>query len=499
MINIKNVTVEFNGKPLFEDASFSINYGEKIGLIGRNGSGKSTFFKLLTKEREPDAGEVEIPEYYTVGHLSQHIKFTKKTVLEEVCSVLPIDRLTDEWKGEKILFGLGFTKEDLTKDPASFSGGWQVKMNLAKLLLTEPNILLLDEPTNYLDIYSIRWLGNFLKKWQGELVLVTHDRAFMDSIITHSLIIHRHKFRKVVGTPTKIKEQIAIEEEIYEKTRLAEEKKRKETEDWIRRFGAKASKASAVQSRVKMLEKQEVKEKLTTIVDLDFKFKYHDHNAQTLAKIENLHFGYDKDRVLIKDLHFTIENGDKLCIIGKNGNGKSTLLQLIINLLNPLEGRVKLNEKVKYGYFGQMNTDRLNPNLSICEELASVNPSLDLGTVRRTCSLMLFSGDLAHKKINVLSGGEKSRVMLGKILLSQVNMLLLDEPTNHLDMESCEGLMDAIKDFPGAVAMVTHNEHFLKEIATKLIIFDNNKTFFFDGGYNDFLKKVGWTDEINKK
>jgi ATP-binding cassette subfamily F protein 3 len=496
MISIKNVTVEFSGKILFEDVNFSINYGEKIGLVGRNGSGKSTFFKLLNGALIPDTGSVEISDYYTIGHLDQHIKFRSKTVIEEVCSVLTEDRLHDEWKGEKILFGLGFTKAQMSQDPMLFSGGWQVKINLAKMLLTEPNLLLLDEPTNYLDIYSIRWLGSFLKKWQGELVLITHDRSFMDSVITNSLIIHRHKFRKVKGTPSKIKEQIAIEEEIYEKTRLAEEKKNKETEDWIRRFGAKASKASAVQSRVKMLEKQEVKEKLAHINELDFKFKYHPHNANDLIKVKNLHFGYSPDNLLIKGLDITVAKDDKICIIGKNGNGKSTLLQLMIKLLNPLNGNVEMHDKVKHGYFSQMNNDRLNPNMTICEELATVNPSLDIGTVRRICSLMLFSGDLAHKKISVLSGGEKSRVMLGKILLSQVNVLLLDEPTNHFDMESSESLMDAIKQFEGAVVMVTHNEYFLRQIATKLIVFDNQKVFCFDGGYDKFLSTIGWKEEV---
>lgn len=495
MIQIKNVTVEFSGRILFQDVTFAINSGEKIGLVGRNGSGKSTFFKLLTGDVKPEQGSVEIPDGYVIGHLDQHIKFTKKTVIEEVCSILPEERFYDDWKGEKILFGLGFTKEQMDQNPEIFSGGWQVKINLAKLLLQEPNMLLLDEPTNHLDIYSIRWLAKFLKDWEGELVLITHDRAFMDSIINHSLIIHRHNFRKVKGTPAKIKEQIAIEEEIYEKTRLSEEKKRKETEEWIRRFGSTASKASAVQSRVKMLEKQEVKEKLHKIADLDFKFKYEDHNANNLINVNNLHFGYDLEKMLIKNLSFNVDRNDRICIVGKNGNGKSTLMQLMINLLNPLQGDVKVHDKVKYGYFGQMNTERLSPENTIIQELQSVDSALPIESIRRVCSLMLFNNDLAHKKVKVLSGGEKSRVMLGKIILKNNNLLLLDEPTNHFDIESCESLMDAILDFPGAVVIVTHNEDFLRKVATKLIVFNGDEVFSFDGNYDEFLKKIGWKDE----
>jgi len=495
MITAKDVCVEFNGRILFEDVNFVINYGEKIGLIGRNGSGKSTFLKLLLKERQPDFGELEIPDYYTIGYLEQHIKFDHPTVLEEVCSVLELEREHESWKGEKILLGLGFTEEQFLEDPMNLSGGYQVKINLAKILLKEPNLLLLDEPTNYLDIYSIRWLGDFLKKWQGELILITHDRSFMDSVISHTIFIHRNTFRKIEGKTGKIKEQIALEEQIYEQNRERIEKKRKETEEWIKRFGSKASMASRVQSRVKMLEKQGTIEKLASIESLDFRFNYLEYisNSDPMT-ISNLSFGYDPDKLLIKDLTFEIKKEDKICIIGKNGNGKSTLLQVLINKLTPIAGDVKVNPKIQYGYFGQMNVERLSPNLTIAQEMAMAGSGLTETLVRRTCAQMLFPAEQAHKKISILSGGEKSRVMLGKILLTPVNMLLLDEPTNHFDIESSEALMDAIKAFQGAVIMVTHDEYFLHEIATKLIVFDGGRTFCFDGGYKDFLRTIGWAE-----
>jgi len=495
VIRAKNLAISFSGRDIFRDVSFVINRGERVGLIGRNGSGKSTFLKLILNKLEPDEGVVEIPRGYRIGHLEQHIHFTCNTVLEEICSVLPPEREHEGWKGENILYGLGFSYEDLEKDPKKFSGGYQVKLNLAKLLLMEPQMLLLDEPTNYLDIHSIRWLKEFLLSWEGELILITHDRAFMDEVITHTLIIHRSEFKKLSGNTQGVREKIAASEELYEKTRINEEKQRQVTQDWINRFGSKASQASRVQSRVKMLEKQEVKEKLDTIANLAFEFNHKPYSSQDfMIEVENLAFGYDPNLRLINDLTFRVENGDKICVIGKNGKGKSTLLKLITQDLAPLRGSVKINNKTEIGYFGQMNIDRLDGESTIYEELKKVDDKLPQTRVRQVCSNMMFSSDLAEKKIKVLSGGEKSRVMLGKILLKGANILLLDEPTNHLDMESCDSLLEAIQNFEGAVIMVTHDENFLRKIANKLVVFDDNKTFTFEDSYEFFLKRLGWKD-----
>lgn len=495
MIKAKDLSISFSGREIFSDGNFIINSREKLGLIGRNGSGKSTFLKLILKQLEPDSGTIEIPRGYKIGHLEQHIHFTCDTVLDEICSVLPEEREHEGWKGENILYGLGFTYDDLYKDPKKFSGGFQVKLNLAKLLLMEPQMLLLDEPTNYLDIHSIRWLKEFLREWEGELILITHDRGFMDSVISHTLLIHRNAFKKVPGNTKGLREKIAAEEEIYEKTRLNEEKQRQKTQEWIDRFKAKASMASRAQSRAKMLDKQEVKEKLGQIANLDFNFTHLPYGSkENMVEIEQLSFGYSKDHLLIQNLSFKVVDGDKICVIGKNGKGKSTLLKLITQDLVPLHGNIKTNNKTEIGYFGQMNIDRLDKNLTIYEELQNVDERLPQTRVRQVCSNMMFSSDLANKKISVLSGGEKSRVMLGKILLKGVNLLLLDEPTNHLDMESCESLMQAIKSFEGAVIMVTHDEHFLQEIANKLVVFDDNKTFTFEDSYEFFLKRIGWKD-----
>lgn len=495
MIQVKDLAIAFSGNQIFEDVTFNISPGEKIGLIGRNGCGKSTFLKILLGKIEPDFGKIDIANNYDIGYLEQHLSFSHPTVLDEVASVLPPDREFEVWKGQIILQGLGFSDEDLMADPKQFSGGFQVKINLAKLLLLEPSCLLLDEPTNYLDIHSAKWLKEFLQEWEGELILITHDRSFMDSIITHVLNVHRGQFRKIPGNTQKIKEQIAQEEEIYEKTRLNQEKQREKTEEWINRFKSKASQASRAQSKIKMLEKQGVMEKLSDVETLDFKFNYLPYSSkESMMTARNLTFGYDENEILIKNLSFNVNQGDKICVVGKNGKGKSTLLKLLANEMKPSSGSVNFNEKTELGYFGQMNIDRLNPKNSVYEELQSVNPELPISDVRRTCAHVMFRGDLAHKKISVLSGGERSRVMLGKILLRKVNLLFLDEPTNHLDMESAESLMNAVQEFEGAVIMVSHDEYFLEQIANKLIVYDEGKVFEYDGTYKDFIKNVGWKD-----
>ena len=496
MFKTQGLEISFSGQEIFKDVNVIINKKEKVGFIGRNGSGKSTFLKLILGQLEPDSGEIIIPKGYKIGHLEQHIKFSHDTVFEEVCSILTGDREYEGWKGESILTGLGFTYDEMMKNPNDFSGGFQVKINLAKLLLDEPNMLLLDEPTNYLDIHSIRWLKKFLNDWRQEIILITHDRDFMNSVISHTLNIHRGIFKKTSGNTENVMEKILEEEEIYNKTVLNESKKREKTEEWIKRFGSKASMASRAQSKIKMLEKNGRKEKLAAIANLDFKFNYLPYQSkENLLNIKKVNFFYKEENYLIKNVSFSIKKTDKICVIGKNGKGKSTLLKLITGDLIPISGDINIHQKTNFGYFGQMNIDRLSPNNSVYQEIQSYVPEMEETKVRQVCGSMMFSSRLSGKPIKVLSGGEKSRVMLGKILLKPANLLMLDEPTNHLDLDSCESLLQAIKAFDGAVMMVTHDEYFLREVANKLVIFDDNKVTVFEGSYDDFLSKVGWKDE----
>ncbi len=500
MLKVQNLSISFGGQNVFNNVNFIVNDKEKVGLIGRNGSGKSTLFKILSGKITEYEGEVVIPKNYKIGYLEQHLNFTEETVIDEACKALPDYKKDAFWDAEKILSELGFSEEDKLKSPAEFSGGWQIRLNLAKLLISEPDILLLDEPTNYLDILSIRWLKKFLKNYNGALILITHDRGFMDDIIDHTIILHRGSSIMITGNTQDMYEKIAVDEETYEKTRINDERKREHVQRFIDRFRYKATKAKQVQSRVKMLEKQEIKEKLSSIQDLEFEFKYKEFIGNSkMIEVENLTFGYNQNDILINNFSFKVEKGDKICVIGKNGKGKSTLLKLIDGILKPMHGNIKINQKTEIGYFGQTNIIDLNPDNTIEQELQSVDKLIPKANIMRVAGIMMFSGDLAQKKISVLSGGEKSRVLLGKILLKTCNLLILDEPTNHLDMESCESLADALLDFEGASIIVSHNEYFLNNIANKLIVFDDGKVIFFDGNYKDFLEKIGWKSEEKEK
>ncbi|MCK4796440.1 MAG: ABC-F family ATP-binding cassette domain-containing protein, partial [Spirochaetes bacterium] len=485
----------FGDQKLFDNISFQINLQEKVGLVGRNGYGKTTLLRMLINEDEPDNGSISIPKNYKSGYVKQNLRFTQDTILKEGKLGLPDDEKNDLWKIEKILFGLGFNKDIISQYPLNLSGGFQVRLNLAKTLLSNPDLLLLDEPTNYLDITSIRWLTGFLQNWKGELILITHDRTFMDKIVTHIMAIHRKKIKKMKGATENVYFQIAKEEEIYEKERLNDEKKRKSSEIFISRFRAKARLGGLVQSRIKMLAKQGKKEKLEQVKDLDFRFRYKNFKAQTLATMENISFSYEKDKPLINDLSFFVGKKDRIAVVGPNGKGKSTLLRLMMGELKPNSGKIKDHNFLSTGYFGQTNKEKLHPDHTVEEEIALSHPKKDRQDARNICGALLFEGDDALKKINVISGGEKSRVLLGKILVSEVNMLLLDEPTNHLDMESCDALLAAIDDFEGAVVIVTHNEMFLHAIAERLIVFDGRKVFLYEGKYADFLNKIGWSTE----
>ena len=496
MLKVENLSVSFGKQEVFSDISFILNDKEKLGLIGRNGCGKTTLLKIISGEVEQTSGTFSVSKGYTIGYLKQHLQFSESNIVDEVCLALPEHRKFNSWEAEKILMDLEFSLEDLKKNPNEFSGGWQIRLNLAKLLISEPDLLLLDEPTNYLDIISIRWLKRFLQEWKKSFILITHDRKFMDDVIDHTLIIHRGISKKIKGNTQDMYDKIIQDESIYEKTRKNEERKREQVEKFIERFRYKATKAVQVQSRVKMLEKQEVKQELSAIKNLDFEFKYKEILGNSpFISVNNLTFGYDKDKILIKDFSIDIKAGDRICIIGRNGKGKSTLMKLFVKELEPLDGQVAINEKVHIGYFGQMNINRLNLNNTIEEELWEVDRKMTKGEVLSMAGKMMFSGDLAQKKLNILSGGEKSRVLLGKILLKENNLLLLDEPTNHLDMESCISLVDAINVFKGAVVVISHNEELLNNVATKLIVFDNDRVFIFDGTYEEFLKKVGWSNE----
>ena len=498
MIELNNVSKYFGTRCLFDEVNFFINEKDKIGLVGLNGSGKSTLFKILAGLESIDSGNIRIPKDYKIGYLTQHINLTKDTILNEAISSIPQDEDgTDKtYLAKAMLSGLGFTDESLSLSPYKLSGGFQVRLELAKLLLTNPNLLLLDEPSNYLDIVSIRWLTKFLRNWKNELLLISHDRGFVNSIVNHTLGIHRKKILKIKGKIEDYEKVIREQEELYEKTRINQEAKIAHMQRFVDKLGAKATKAKAAQSRIKMIEKIERLDELQKIKTLDFKFKEEPLQGKTAMSASNLSFGYNNDNILIKDLSFILKKNDRIGIIGKNGKGKTTLLRLLLGELTPFTGTISTPPLAKISYFGQTNIERLDPKLTVEEEIWSVDPLMPRTNVRSICGLMMFQGDDALKQVSVLSGGEKSRVLLGKILVKHSNILLLDEPTNHLDLSSTDALIEATSKFNGAVLIVTHSENILRKLVNKLIIFQRDGISFFDGSYDEFLEKIGWEDEF---
>jgi ATP-binding cassette subfamily F protein 3 len=495
MIRVENLYKSYGEFTLFAGISFVLNAKEHLGVVGRNGHGKTTLFRIILGKENPDSGSIILPKGYRIGYVSQRLEFNHDTVLAEASSALPEAEKDHHWKAEKILAGLGFNRRQSQRHPQEFSGGYQVRLNLAKALISEPDLLLLDEPTNFLDITSIRWIERFLHNWPHEVMLITHDRSFMDKIVTHVMGIHRQKVRKIEGTTAKYYNQIAQDEEVYEKTRIKDARRRKEIEQFITRFRAKARQANLVQSRIKTLQKMENKQKLEKLKILDFSFNSSPFPAKQVFSALKINFSYNAETPLIRDFNLTVAARERICVVGPNGKGKSTLLRLMAGELLPRTGRIEYHPAVKKGYFEQNNVKTLVDDRTVLDEIIFANPEVDQQRARDVCGAMMFSGDDALKKISILSGGEKNRVMLGKLLVSPANLLLLDEPTNHLDMESCDALLAAIDNFNGTVIMVTHNEMFLHALAQRLIIFQNDRIEVFDGGYQRFLDKGGWQEE----
>jgi len=496
MIQVQDISKSFGGQELFDGVSFVVGKGERVGLTGRNGSGKTTLFRIICGEEDSDGGSIDIPKRYTMGYLRQYLKFDHDSVLQEAVAALPENDYGYEetWKAEAILQGLGFSAKMQASSPTMLSGGYQVRLNLAKVLLSEPHMLLLDEPTNYLDIVSVRWLQRFLQTWQGELLLITHDREFMNSVCTHTVGIHRGKARKIQGDTEKLREQILIEEEQQMRAAANEARKREQLEIFINRFRAQANRAKAVQSRIKALARAGQTAELDNIADLDFQFSQAPFPGKRLLETEDLGFGYTEE-LLFSGLKILVKPGDRIGVIGPNGKGKTTLLRVILGELEAKTGSVTRSPNLKTGYFGQTNIDRLDPHKTITEEIISVLPEPIVARARTLAGVMMFEGDMSLKQINVLSGGERSRVLLAKLLAQPSNMLLLDEPTNHLDMESIDSLIDAVDAYSGAVIMVTHSEEMLDALCNRLLVFDGGDVRIFEGSYREFLQNVGWSEE----
>jgi ATP-binding cassette, subfamily F, member 3 len=497
MIRVTNLSKHFGGHDLFDGVSLTIGSKERIGLIGRNGSGKSTFLKILLGKETYDEGQIDIPSHIKIQSLEQHLDFTQPHILSQVCLSLPPDAHGQSWKAESILMGLGFTKDDFTRAPEEFSSGMQVRLRLAQALVSEADLLLLDEPTNYLDILSLRWLERFLSGWKGTFILVTHDQTFMEKVVNQVVGIHRGKMRKMQGGAVKLMEQIKREEGVHEKTRLNQEKKDAKTKEFISKFRAGARSAGLVQSRIKSLDKQKSHKKLDKLPEIRFDFKSSVFNGSRLLQATNIDFAYEEDQPIIEKFSLGIRPKERIGIIGPNGKGKSTLLRLLIGDLPVQSGNIKSHDNLRIGYFGPSQIAGLNPRNTILEELIGL-PGAKEQQVRSVCGALLFTGDSVKKHISKLSGGEKSRVGLAKLMLEQHNFLVLDEPTNHLDMESCQVLTQSLKDFDGTVVFVSHDEKMISELATRLVIFDGGRIQVMERTYQHFLESGGWAEEENE-
>lgn len=496
MISIDNLTKEFGGHTLFRELSFSMGPGERLGVVGRNGHGKTTLLRIISGQELPDSGEVVIPKGYRLGHLRQRIIFPEGSVLQAASEGLDEAEI---WKVERALSGLGFQTSDFERPVGEFSGGWQMRIELTRVLVAEPNLLLLDEPTNYLDIGTIRWLESYLQDWAGEILFVSHNRSFVDSLSTHILGIHRQKAVRVKGDTGTFWTQVGLMEETMEKQRANMEKKRQQTMLFVDRFRAKAQRARQAQSKLKMLERMEVPEELMKIHDLSFRFNTAPVPPKYSLDVRDATFGYDKNlEPLFRHLSLSVHCDDRIGIIGRNGRGKTTLAKLIAGSLDPWEGSVRPHTQCRIACFDQSLTGKLSESNTVARELLDARGDGDMNAARKVAGSMQFSGDLALKTISVLSGGERSRVALGKIISTPANLLILDEPTHHLDLPSCEALIRAVKAFPGAVILVSHDEHLLSELTRRLVIFREDGPEVFEGSYTDFLEQDGWETDHTK-
>lgn len=544
MFAAENLTVDFTGTPLFEDISFLINPKEKIALVGKNGAGKSTLLKIFAGLQQPSRGRVVLPKNATVGYLPQHLLVKdEKTVLEEVKSAFSklldtqklLDKLTDELASrtdydspeynelieavainnerlsimgahnmmgeiEKTLLGLGFLRTDFERNTSEFSGGWRMRIELAKILLSHPDILLLDEPTNHLDIESIQWLEQFLATNSGALLLVSHDRAFLDAVTTRTIEISLGRIYDYKANYSKYLELRAEHKEQQLRAYENQQKMIADTEEFIERFRYKATKAIQVQSRVKQLEKLQ-----RIVVDeednstLRLKFPPAPHSGVLPVDIEGLTKRYDSLLVL-DGIDMQISRGEKVAFVGKNGEGKSTLVKCIMGEVE-YSGKLKLGHGVKIGYFAQNQASLLDENLTVFETIDYVAVGDIRTKIRDILGAFMFGGAASDKKVKVLSGGERSRLAMIKLLLEPANLLILDEPTNHLDMRSKDVLKEAIRAFDGTVIVVSHDRDFLDGLVSKVYEFANHKAKLHLGGIKEFLeeKKFENLNEIERR
>jgi len=525
MLSINNLSYFIGGRALYENAALHIKPKDKIGLVGLNGTGKSTLLKIINGDIQPSSGEVQKAKDCTIGFLNQDLlsyqsedsildvalEAFKETLqleqeIENVLHQMETDhsdeiinklaRLQDQFeanegytikaKAEEVLEGIGFNTKDLGRPLKTFSGGWRMRVMLAKLLLEKPSLLMLDEPTNHLDLPSIQWVENYLKNYEGAVVVVSHDQDFLDNCVDITVEVSNGSLTSYSGNYSfyqeEKKERMEIQQNAYEN----QQQMIKQTERFIERFRAKATKSNQVQSRIKALDRLDrVNEVVDDNISVNFKFKFSQKSGRDVVVLDHVSKAYG-DLVILKDTTSRIERGDKIALIGANGKGKSTLLR-IVDGKEPIKGNREQGYNVIKSFYAQHQLEALNVDNEILQELAQAGSKKTDTELRNVLGCFLFTNEDVFKKIKVLSGGEKSRVALAKTMISEANFLLLDEPTNHLDIQSVNILIQAMEQYEGTFITVSHDRHFIRGVANKIWYIEENKIKEYPGTYDEFV------------
>ncbi|MEN8792435.1 MAG: ABC-F family ATP-binding cassette domain-containing protein [Lentimonas sp.] len=532
MITINQVTHNFGKKVLFNGINCVINTHDRIALVGSNGSGKTTLLRMLMNELEPDGGSIDKPEYASVGYLPQDgIAVSGKTLFAEAESafgdVLSLQKKIEqadeqliemdteaeeyyelidtigEWEQqledhepgkmksriERILLGMGFKQTDFDRDTGEFSGGWQMRIALSKLLLQNPSLIILDEPTNHLDIVSQNWVEQYLKHYQGALIVISHDRAFLDEVTNRTVELKLGNLNSFKGNYTYYVKESDKRLETLRKAYANQQKEIKELKDWINRFRSNVKKASMVQSRIKSLDKMEIIKIPRDEKKMFFRFPKSPPASAKVINITGLHKAYD-DNVIFNGLDLRIDKGDRIAVVGVNGAGKSTLARIMAGTEPYQSGTVEQGLNTVLGYFAQSQADELDPQNSVLEEVEKAAIGNDEANARAALGALLFSGDEALKKTAVLSGGEKNRVALAKMLMHPSNCMILDEPTNHLDIKSKEVLQEAINLYEGTVILVSHDRAFLDGVVNKVLEVSPGSTRMLTCNVSEYIKRL---------
>ncbi len=499
MLSIDHLSIEFSSRPILDDISFLVNKKDRIALVGKNGAGKTTLLRLIAGEYQPTAGTISKDADLTIGYLPQVMLFQDDRTLRE--EVMTIFHGEDEARFiaemDRTIIGLGFERKDFDRPCSEFSGGWRMRIELAKILLRHPDLLLLDEPTNHLDIESIQWLETFLKTSQSAVIVVSHDRAFIDNVTNRTIEI---TLGRIYDYDVNYSKFVVLRQERHDqqvRAYMNQQKMIQETEDFIERFRYKATKAVQVQSRIKQLNKLERLEvDIEDTSRLNLRFPPAPRSGDFPLIIQDLRKDYGTHTV-IQDVNLTIRRGEKVAFVGKNGEGKTTLVRCIMGQLDYF-GTLKIGHNVKIGYFAQNQASLLDENLTVFETIDYVAVGDIRTKIRDILGAFMFGGEASDKKVKVLSGGERSRLAMIRLLLEPCNLLILDEPTNHLDMQSKDILKDALKDFNGTVICVSHDRDFLDGLVQKVYEFGGGHVREHIGGIYDFLrtKKISSLQEL---